>query len=77
MIPRRVTKLRDIGRDCHLHNQNGALKTTSICTKLLIFLLDLHSDEDVQLYLRSNKKTFLELIRSAVFHEIERNPQNR
>lgn len=70
IIPAHVNRLMQLGRENRMHNVNGSLKLTTICAKLINFVLDLHADTQIQDYLKENNGTLLDLIRRAVHRYI-------
>ena len=70
IIPARVSKLMQLGRENRLHNVNGSLKLTTICSKIINFILELHADTKIQAYLKQDGGTLFGLIRRAIHRYI-------
>ena len=70
IIPARVSKLMQLGRENRLHNVNGSLKLATICAKIINFILELHADTKIQAYLKQDGGTLLGLIRRAIHRYI-------
>ena len=66
LIPARVPKILDIGRDNRMHNVNGKLCLATVCTKIIYFVLGKSTDPDVKAYLQKNGGTLLDLIDRGV-----------
>ena len=57
LIPARVPKIMDIGRDNRMHNVNGKLCLATVCTKIIYYVLGKYTDPDVRTYLQNNGGT--------------------
>ena len=66
LIPARVPKIMDIGRDNRMHNVNGKLCLATVCTKIIYYVLGKYTDPDVRTYLQNNGGTLLDLIDRGV-----------
>ena len=66
IIPSRIKKIIDFGRANLLHAADGSLQLTTICTKIIYFILDLFGKREVQLYLEKHGGTLFDLIIRAV-----------
>ena len=64
--PSRLKKIIQVGRENLLQSRDGSLQKTNICTELVFFILDVHSDPDVEAYLKRHGGTLLDLIRRAL-----------
>ena len=69
LIPNRVPKILDIGRENRMHSDNGSLCLATVCRKLVYYLVELHTNAEVRAYLQNNKGTLLDLIDRGV-HKI-------
>ena len=65
-IPAYFKKILMFGREHNFGARNGNMKQGSIIRRIIEFILDLRSDADVDMYLKRNGGTFLDLIRRAV-----------
>lgn len=71
IIPARVPRIMEVGRENSMQNTDGSLKLTSVCMKIINFVLELHADADIRAYLRRNKgETLLGLVRRGVYRVI-------
>ena len=70
VLPSRISKILEVGRANKMQNVDGSLKLTTICMKIIVFVLDLHADAKIQAYLKENNGTLLDLIRRAVHRYI-------
>ena len=66
IIPGRVKKLMEIGRENRMHCINGSLKHATICSKIITFFIEVHSDPDVKAHLEKSGGTLLDLILRAL-----------
>ena len=64
--PSRLKKIIEVGRENQLQSRDGSLQKTPICTAIVFFILDVHSDPEVRAYLKRNGGTLLDLIRRAL-----------
>ena len=69
LMPARVPKIMDVGRENRMHNTNGSLCLATVCTKIIYFVVGKHVDPDIRAYLQKNGGTLLDLIDRGV-HKI-------
>ena len=69
--PSRIPKIFEVGRNNKMQDTDGSLRLTTICMKIITFILELFTDAKVQAYLEKNSGiTLFGLIRRAVHKEI-------
>lgn len=66
LIPSRVPKIMEVGRENRMQDVTGELRLATVCTKIIYFIVGLHSKTEVKAYLKKNGGTLLGLIEQAV-----------
>ena len=69
LMPARVPKILEIGRENHMQSVNGKLCLATVCTKIIYRVLRIHANPDVKAYLQNNGGTLFDLIDRGV-HKI-------
>lgn len=64
--PNKEKSIINAGRQNQLHNRNGSLSLTTICTEIVYFVSDLQTDDEIAAYLSERGGTLFDLIRRAV-----------
>ena len=65
LMPARVPKIMEVGKDNRMQNTNGKLCLATVCTKIVYFVVGLHNP-DVKAYLKKNGGTLFDLIERGV-----------
>ena len=71
--PNKEKPILDAGRQNKLQSDDGSLSLTTICAKIVYFVLDLQADVAIDAYLEKNGGTLFDLIRRAVKRYISEN----
>jgi len=66
LMPARVPKIMEVGKENRMQNIDGSLSLATVCTKIIYFVLGIHTNPDVKAYLEKNGGTLLDLIDRAV-----------
>ena len=66
ILPSKIKYILDIGRQNRLQEINGSLPLTSICTKIIYFVIDLHTNQAIQTFLRKEGGSLFDLITRAI-----------
>lgn len=64
--PAKERSIIDAGRQNRLHNRDGSLSLTTICTEIVYFILELLADKNIRTYLDKKGGTLFDLIRRSV-----------
>ena len=69
LMPARIPKIMEVGRENRMQNPNGSLSLATVCTKIIYYVLGIHTNPDVKAYLKKNGGTLFDLIDRGV-HKI-------
>ena len=66
LMPARVPKIMEVGEDNRMHCDNGKLCLATVCTKIVYFVVGLHTNPDIQNHLDTYGGTLLDLVERGV-----------